>query len=72
MSGTASEVVGMMAETRFIKTVSERRTVTSERGRKEAGRGSTAIDRSLTLAHEREDLPLLLELQVTRGHLITK
>ena len=32
MSGTASEVVGMMAETRFIKTVSERRTVTSERG----------------------------------------
>ena len=44
MSGTASEVVGMMAETRFIKTVSERRTVTSERGRKEAGRGSTAID----------------------------
>ena len=36
MSGTASEVVGMMAETRFIKTVSERRTVTSERGRRHA------------------------------------
>ena len=32
ISGTASEVVGMMAERRFIKTVSERRTVTSERG----------------------------------------
>lgn len=28
--GTASEVVGIMAETRFMKTVSERRTVTSE------------------------------------------
>jgi len=29
MRGTASDVVGMMAETRFMKTVSESNTVTS-------------------------------------------
>ena len=31
MRGTASEVVGIMAETRFMNTVSESRTVTSAR-----------------------------------------
>ena len=30
--GTASDVVGIIAETRFMKTVSDRRTVTSARG----------------------------------------
>ena len=30
MRGTASLVVGIMADTRFMNTVSERRTVTSE------------------------------------------
>ena len=44
MRGTASEVVGMMAETRFIKTVSERRTVTSEKGgRAVPGRNSSVL-----------------------------
>ena len=32
--GTASDVVGIIAETRFMKTVSDRRTVTSARGMK--------------------------------------
>ncbi len=36
MSGTASDVVGMIADTRFMKTVSDRRTVTSERGKSSA------------------------------------
>ena len=31
--GTASDVVGIIAETRFMKTVSDRRTVTSVKGK---------------------------------------
>ena len=35
--GTASDVVGIIAETRFMKTVSDRRTVTSARGKIKLG-----------------------------------
>ena len=31
--GTASDVVGIIAETRFMKTVRDRRTVTSVKGK---------------------------------------
>ena len=38
MRGTASEVVGIMAETRFMNTVSERSTVTSAKRERERER----------------------------------
>ena len=59
--GTASEVVGMISDTRFMKTVSDRRTVTSANWQTNVKMENDFIDNGKVIIFEIISISIILE-----------